>query len=114
MARVSKPGCSVTAPRLASGAVEIAIAYEVRSMVRSLRRALLVRPTTTGDFDAAGWRRPDADALLREHEDFAGLLESLGVIVMITDAPDGLVDACFAYDSAYVAGTGYVKLQMAK
>ena len=83
-------------------------------MVRPLRRALLVRPTSTGDFAAAGWREPDRDALLREHEDFAGLLESLGVIVMVADAPDGLVDACFAYDSAYVAGTGYVKLQMVK
>jgi len=94
--------------------MEIGIACAVRSMVQPLRRALLVRPTTTGDFAAAGWRAPDHAALLREHDAFAALLDSLGVSVTVEQAPAGLVDACFAYDAAYVAGTGYVKLQMVK
>ena len=94
--------------------MDTGIAYTVRSMVAPLRRVLLVRPSVTGDFAGAGWRDPDRAALLREHDEFAALLESLGVDVTVEPAPDGLVDACFAYDSAYVAGTGYVRLQLAK
>jgi len=88
--------------------------YGVRSMSAPLHRVLTVRPSTTGDFAGAGWRTPDTDELLREHEAFVGLLESLGVEVVRADAPDGMVDACFAYDPVFVTGAGAIELRMAK
>ena len=89
-------------------------AFGVRSMSAPLRRVLVVRPTTTGDFAAAGWRQPDTDALLREHEAFVALLDSLGVDVTVAQAPDGMVDGCFAYDPVFVTGAGAIELRMAK
>ncbi len=83
-------------------------------MSADLRRVLVVRPTTVGDFAAAGWRTPDADALLREHDGFVELLDGLGVEVVVAEAPDGLVDACFAYDPVFVTGEGAIELQMRK
>lgn len=91
-----------------------AIAYGVRSMSAPLRRVLVVRPTTTGDFAGAGWRAPDTAALLREHDGFVELLDGLGVDVVVADAPDGQVDACFAYDPVFVTGQGAIELQMRK
>jgi N-dimethylarginine dimethylaminohydrolase len=86
----------------------------VRSMVAPLERVLVVRPTTSGDFAGAGWRAPDAGALLGQHEAFAGLLADLGVQVVVAQAPEGLVDACFAYDPVFVTGDGAVELRMSK
>lgn len=83
-------------------------------MSADLRRVLVVTPTTTGDFAAAGWRSPDPDALLREHEEFVSLLDDLGVEVVVARAPDGLVDACFAYDPVFVTGAGALELRQAK
>lgn len=88
--------------------------FGVRSMTAPLRRVLVVRPTTTGDFDAAGWRAPDADALLRQHEQFTDVLAGLGVDVTVAEAPEGLVDACFAYDPVFVTGAGAIELRAAK
>jgi N-dimethylarginine dimethylaminohydrolase len=88
--------------------------FGVRSMSADLRRVLVVRPTTTGDFAGAGWRAPDTDALRREHDGFVALLDRLGVEVVVADSPDGLVDACFAYDPVFVTGAGAVELQMRK
>jgi len=88
--------------------------YGVRSMSAPLRRVLVVRPTTTGDWTGAGRRTPDTEALLREHEAFVELLTGLGVDVVLADAPEGMVDACFAYDPVFVTGSGAVRLQMAK
>ena len=42
------------------------------------------------------------------------LLDSLGVDVTVAEAPDGLVDACFAYDPVFVTGAGAIELRMAK
>ncbi|HEU4911129.1 MAG TPA: hypothetical protein VFV76_04455, partial [Actinomycetes bacterium] len=89
-------------------------AYGVRSMSAPLRRVLVVRPTTSGDFAGAGWRTPDPSALVREHEGFVELLAGLGVEVVVAEAPDGLVDACFAYDPVFVTGAGAVELRMRK
>lgn len=86
----------------------------VRSMSADLRRVLVVRPTTTGDFAAAGWRTPDTDALLRDHDSFVELLDGLGVEVVVADAPDGMVDACFAYDPVFVTGAGAIELRQTK
>ncbi|HEX6936371.1 MAG TPA: arginine deiminase family protein [Actinomycetes bacterium] len=92
----------------------LATAFGVRSMSADLRRVLVVRPSTTGDFVGAGWRVPDAEALLREHEGFVALVDRLGVQVVVAEAPEGLVDACFAYDPVFVTGSGAVELQMRK
>jgi len=89
-------------------------AFGVRSMSADLRRVLVVRPTTTGDFAGAGWRSPDGDALLREHDAFVALLDGLGVEVVVATAPMGMVDACFAYDPVFVTGAGAIQLQMTK
>lgn len=89
-------------------------AFGVRSMTADLRRVLVVRPTTTGDFAAAGWRGPDTGALRREHEAFVALLDALGVEVVVADAPEGMVDACFAYDPVFVTGAGAIELRQAK
>jgi N-dimethylarginine dimethylaminohydrolase len=89
-------------------------AFGVRSMSADLRRVLVVRPTTTGDFAGAGWRTPDGDELLREHEVFVELLAGLGVEVARAEAPAGSVDACFAYDPVFVTGAGAIELRMAK
>ena len=83
-------------------------------MSADLRRVLVVRPTTTGDFAGAGWRTPDGDALLREHAAFVDVLDGLGVEVVVADAPEGMVDACFAYDPVFVTGAGAIELQMVK
>lgn len=89
-------------------------AFGVTSSSAPLQRALLVRPTATGDFSGAGWRPPQADLLAAQHEAFAGLLAHLGVDVTVIDAPDGMVDACFAYDPVLVSGAGQVVFRMAK
>jgi N-dimethylarginine dimethylaminohydrolase len=88
--------------------------FGVRSMSADLRRVLVVRPTTTGDFDGAGWRTPDADGLRREHDAFVDLLSGLGVDVVVAEAPDGMVDACYAYDPVFVTGAGAIELRMRK
>jgi len=89
-------------------------AFGVRSMSADLRRVLVVRPTAGGDFADAGWRVPDTDALLREHDGFVDLLSGLGVDVVVADAPEGMVDACFAYDPVFVTGAGAIELRMRK
>lgn len=89
-------------------------AFGVRSMSAPLRRVLVVRPATSGDFRGAGWREPDGAALLREHDAFVDLLSALGVEVVVAQAPDGMVDACFAYDPVFVTGAGAIALRMTK
>jgi len=83
-------------------------------MTADLRRVLVVRPSATGDFAAAGWRQPQGAAMLREHDGFVALLDRLGVDVTVASAPEGLVDACYPYDPVFVTGAGAVELQMAK
>lgn len=83
-------------------------------MCAHLRRVLVVRPTTTGDFAGAGWREPDRSALRKEHDGFVDLLSDLGCDVVVADAPEGMVDACFAYDPVFVTGAGAIELRMAK
>jgi N-dimethylarginine dimethylaminohydrolase len=83
-------------------------------MVAPLERVLVVRPTISGDFAGAGWRAPDTGSLQRQHESFVTLLAGLGVEVVVTEAPEGMVDACFAYDPVFVTGDGAIELQMAK
>src|SRR5262245_34068559 len=88
--------------------------YGVRSSVSRLRRAALRRPAITGDFLEAGWRRPDPDGLVRQHEAFAQLLTDLGVSVDVLPVDEGQVDSVFCYDTAFVIGSGVVEFRSAK
>ncbi|HEY0575691.1 MAG TPA: arginine deiminase family protein [Pseudonocardia sp.] len=90
------------------------VSFGVRSMSAPLRRVLLRRPATTGDFAAADWRTPDPVLLGCQHDEFAALLGALGAQVELADPADGLVDAVYARDPALVTGRGAILFQMAK
>jgi dimethylargininase len=88
-------------------------------MAAPLRRVLVRRPATRGDFAAAGWREPDPGALAAQHERFTGLLASLGCEVvtaqdLIGEGADGLVDATYVRDPGLMTARGAVLFQMAK
>ncbi len=88
--------------------------YGVRSMVAPLRRVLVRRPATTGDFAGADWRTPDPDLLARQHDQFCQLLADLGCDVEVAAAADEMVDATYVRDPGMVTGRGAVLFQMAK
>ena len=88
--------------------------FGVTSMVAPLRRVLLRRPATAGDFAGAGWRPPDPGLLARQHDGFCQLLADAGCEVEIAAAADGLVDATYVRDPGLMAGHGAVLFQMAK
>lgn len=88
--------------------------YGVTSSVAPLRRVLVRTPATTGDFAGAGWRQPDGALLVRQHAAFCELLDGLGCDVTVAPAVEGLVDACYVYDSAFTIGDGAVVLRSAK
>src|SRR5215831_10421280 len=88
--------------------------YGVSSMWSPLRRVLVRRPATTGDFAGARWRRPDPGLLEAQHEEFCDLLAGLGCEVEIAAALDGLVDATYIRDPGLVTQRGGVVFQMAK
>jgi N-dimethylarginine dimethylaminohydrolase len=88
--------------------------YGVSSNVARLRRVLVRTPATSGDFAGAGWREPDPQLLLRQHAAFCELLAGLGCDVVTAPAVDGLVDACYMYDSAFTVGDGAIILRSAK
>lgn len=91
-------------------------AVGVRSMIAPLHRVVLRVPSTTGDFAGAGWpETPDADALLRQHREFADALRGLGVDdVVVLDPTPGAVDATFTYDPVFVTGRGLIELDQLK
>ncbi|MGI9116401.1 MAG: dimethylarginine dimethylaminohydrolase family protein [Gaiellales bacterium] len=88
--------------------------YGVWSMVDPLRRVLIRRPVTEGDFAGADWRPPDPQRLMAEHEAFGELLESLGCEVVVADPLEGLVDAVYVCDPVWVCKQGAIVLQSAK
>jgi N-dimethylarginine dimethylaminohydrolase len=83
-------------------------------MSAPLRRVLVRRPAVAGDWVAAGWREPDPDALVAQHEAFCALLDELGAEVEIADAVEGLVDAVYMHDPVMVTGAGAIPLRMRK
>jgi dimethylargininase len=89
-------------------------AYGVSSMCSPLRRVLVRRPSTVGDFAAADWRAPDPGLLSSQHEAFCGLLAGLGCEVEVAGPLDGLVDATYIRDPGLVTRRGGVVFQMAK
>jgi N-dimethylarginine dimethylaminohydrolase len=88
--------------------------YGVSSMCSPLRRVLVRRPATAGDFAGAGWRRPGPGLLRAQHEAFCELLTSLGCQVEVAAAVNGLVDATYIRDPGLVTQRGGVVFQMAK
>ena len=89
-------------------------AFGVTSMTAPLRRVLVRRPATAGDWGGAGWRVPDPAALQRQHEAFCALLEDLGAQVEVAPAFDGLLDAVYMHDPLLVTGAGAIPLRMRK
>ena len=83
-------------------------------MTAPLRRVLVRRPATDGDWLGAGWRVPDAAALARQHEAFCALLGDLGAQVEVAGALDGLVDAVYMHDPLLVTAGGGIPLRMRK
>ena len=88
--------------------------YGVQSMVDPLRRVLIRRPATTGDFAAADWRQPDPAQLIAEHEAFGALLESLGCEVTVAEPVEGMVDSVYVCDPVWTCGPGAIVLRSAK
>jgi dimethylargininase len=88
--------------------------YGVRSMVAPLRRVLVRRPATTGDFAGADWRTPDPELLSGQHDQFCQLLADLGCDVEVAAATEEMVDATYVRDPGMVTGRGAVLFQMAK
>jgi dimethylargininase len=83
-------------------------------MSAPLRRVLVRRPATSGDWEQAGWRVPEPDLLARQHEDFCALLSDLGAEVHVAEAADGLVDAVYMHDPVMLTGGGAIPLRMRK
>jgi len=84
-------------------------------MVSQLSRVLVRTPTTVGKFVEEGfWRMPDTSELLKEHEQFINLLESLGCKVDVAPSVEGLVDAVYMHDPMIMTPHGAILLRMAK
>ena len=91
-----------------------AATYGVTSMIAPLRRVLVRRPATAGDWASAGWRTPEPDRLAAQHDAFCELLAGLGPEVEIADALDDHVDAVYMHDPLVMAARGGIPLRMAK
>ena len=57
---------------------------------------------------------PDTSELLKEHEQFINLLESLGCQVDVAPSVEGLVDAVYMHDPMIMTPHGAILLRMAK
>jgi N-dimethylarginine dimethylaminohydrolase len=88
--------------------------YGVTSMIAPLRRVLVRRPATSGDWSGAAWRTPDPVLLARQHEDFCELLAELGAQVEVANALDGQVDSVYIHDPMVMTARGGIPLQMIK
>jgi N-dimethylarginine dimethylaminohydrolase len=88
--------------------------YGVTSMSAPLRRVLVRRPATSGDWAGAAWREPEPVALARQHEAFCELLSGLGAEVEVAPALEGQVDSVYMHDPLLVTGRGGIPLRMRK
>jgi N-dimethylarginine dimethylaminohydrolase len=83
-------------------------------MVAPLKRVLVRRPATAGDWEGAGWRVPDPALLQSQHERFVELLAGLGPEVEIAGALADQVDAVYMHDPLIMSARGGIPLNMAK
>jgi N-dimethylarginine dimethylaminohydrolase len=90
------------------------VTFGVTSMTAPLRRVLVRRPATAGDWVGAGWRVPDPVALAAQHEAFCTLLAELGAEVAIAPALEGQVDAVYMHDPLLMTARGGIPLRMRK
>jgi dimethylargininase len=90
------------------------VSHGVTSMTAPLRRVLVRRPATSGDWAGAGWRTPEPSELARQHDAFCALLADLGAEVEIAEALPGQVDAVYMHDPLVVSARGAIPLRMAK
>lgn len=88
--------------------------FGVTSMSAPLRRVLVRRPATAGDWAGAGWREPDPVALAGQFEAFCALLAGLGAQVEVAGALEGLVDAVYVHDPVVLTSRGAIALRMRK
>jgi N-dimethylarginine dimethylaminohydrolase len=88
--------------------------FGVTSMTAPLRRVLVRRPATAGDWVGAGWRVPDAVALAAQHDAFCTLLAGLGAEVEVAPALEGQVDAVYIHDPLLMTARGGIPLRMRK
>lgn len=88
--------------------------FGVTSMTAKLQRVLVRRPAASGDWAGAGWRVPDPEKLVRQHEEFCTLLESLGARVEVAPALDGQVDSVYIHDPLLMTANGGIPLRMRK
>jgi N-dimethylarginine dimethylaminohydrolase len=93
--------------------------YGVRSSVAELKRVAVRRPLVGGpeivaEYEKAHWQTPDLAALAEQHAGFVATLRELGSDVIELDPVDGLPDAVFVYDPAFVIPSGTVAFQSAK
>ena len=88
--------------------------FGVTSMIAPLRRVLVRRPATSGDWVGAGWREPDPVALARQHDAFCALLADLGAEVEVAEPLEGLVDAVYMHDPLLITARGGIPLRMRK
>jgi N-dimethylarginine dimethylaminohydrolase len=90
------------------------VTFGVTSMTAPLRRVLVRRPATAGDWVGAGWRVPDPVALAAQHEAFCALLVDRGAEVEIAPALEGQVDAVYIHDPLLMTARGGIPLRMRK
>ena len=88
--------------------------YGVTSMIAPLRRVLVRRPATAGDWAGAAWRTPDPDRLAAQHDAFCELLADLGPEVEIADSLDDQVDAVYMHDPMVMTARSGMPRRMAK
>jgi dimethylargininase len=88
--------------------------FGVSSSVAPLQRVAVRPPSRIGDYAAAHWPDHDPDLLAEQHSAFVALLDRLGSDVVSLPAADGLPDAIFTYDPAFVIPSGTIQLRAAK